>query len=200
MISNNPPGPVEFAQSVIDEMATWLANHPVVQTEDEAREAKVLIDRTRSALVDIEAKRTALVAPLNEKVAKINSDHKHYHNTDKNRPGLFDKVLGVMSAAGAGLHVDRRSPAERGKPKMHGRPLKKPSVLRGKPKPRNGKLWITLRRGKLVLMLWPPRKGPIWRSMTSSGPVVLQPWLTRQRKLRLLAGLASHYRFARKKS
>jgi hypothetical protein len=94
--TNNPPGPIPFAQSVIDELATWMANHPVVQTEDEARDAKVLIDRARAALVEIEVQRTLQVMPLNDKIAEINAEHKRYHNKDKAKPGLFDKVLGVL--------------------------------------------------------------------------------------------------------
>jgi hypothetical protein len=94
--SNNPPGPIEFAQSVIDELATYMANNPVIETEDQARDAKVLIDRARAALVEIEVQRTLQVMPLNDKIAEINADHKRYHNKDKGKPGLFDKVLGVL--------------------------------------------------------------------------------------------------------
>jgi hypothetical protein len=94
--SNNPPSPIEFAQSVIDELATFMANHPVIQSEDEARQAKVYIDRAVAALAEIEIERVRMVAPLNEKVAKINADHKHYHNQDKAKPGLFDKVLTLL--------------------------------------------------------------------------------------------------------
>jgi hypothetical protein len=94
--TNNPPGPIEFAQSVIDELATFMANNPVIETEDQARDAKVLIDRARAALVEIEVSRTLQVMPLNDKIAEINAEHKRYHNKDKGRPGLFDKVLGVL--------------------------------------------------------------------------------------------------------
>jgi hypothetical protein len=94
--TNNPPGPIEYAQSVIDEVAAWLANHPVIQTEEEARGAKVYIDRGVAALAEIEIQRVKLVAPLNEQVAAINGEHKRYHNTDKAKPGLFDKVLNAL--------------------------------------------------------------------------------------------------------
>jgi hypothetical protein len=94
--SNNPPGPIEFAQSVIDELATYMANNPVIETEDQARDAKALIDRARAALVEIEVQRTLQVMPLNDKIAEINAEHKRYHNKDKGKPGLFDKVLGVL--------------------------------------------------------------------------------------------------------
>lgn len=93
--SNNPPGPIEYAQSVIDELNAWLSEHPVIQSEDEARDAKPLIDRAKAALVDIETERTRLVAPLNIQVSTINMEHKKYHNTDRTKPGLFDKVLGA---------------------------------------------------------------------------------------------------------
>lgn len=96
--SNNPPSPIEFAQSVIDELATFLANHPVIQSEEEARGAKIFIDRARAALVDIEVERVTMVTPLNDEVAKINAEHKRYHNNDKSKPGLFDKLLNALIA------------------------------------------------------------------------------------------------------
>lgn len=95
---NNPPSPIEFAQSVIDELATWMCNHPVIESEDEARIAKLHIDRARAALVDIEVERVKQVTPLNDEVAKINAEHKRYHNNDKSKPGLFDKVLMALVA------------------------------------------------------------------------------------------------------
>lgn len=96
--TNNPPSPIDFAQSVIDELATFLANHPVIQSEEEARGAKVFIDRARAALVDIEVERVTMVTPLNDEVAKINAEHKRYHNNDKSKPGLFDKLLNALVA------------------------------------------------------------------------------------------------------
>lgn len=95
--TNNPPGPIEYAQSVIDELNEWLSEHPVIQSEDEARDAKPLIDRAKAALVDIETERTRLVAPLNIQVSTINMEHKRYHNTDRTKPGLFDKVLAAVN-------------------------------------------------------------------------------------------------------
>jgi hypothetical protein len=96
--TNNPPSPIDFAQSVIDELATFLANHPVIQSEEEARGAKVFIDRARAALVDIEVERVTMVTPLNDEVAKINAEHKRYHNNDKSKPVLFDKLLNALVA------------------------------------------------------------------------------------------------------
>ena len=29
--SNNPPGPIEHAQSVVDDINAWLADHPVIE-------------------------------------------------------------------------------------------------------------------------------------------------------------------------
>jgi hypothetical protein len=96
--TNNPPSPIEFAQSVIDELATFLANHPVIESENDARAAKVHIDRARAAFVDIEAERVKMVTPLNDEVARINAEHKRYHNNDKHKPGLFDKLLMALVA------------------------------------------------------------------------------------------------------
>jgi hypothetical protein len=96
--SNNPPSPIEFAQSVIDELATFMANHPTIESEEDARGAKVFIDRARAALVDIEVERVTMVTPLNDEVARINGEHKRYHNNDRHKPGLFDKVLNALVA------------------------------------------------------------------------------------------------------
>lgn len=96
--TNNPPSPIEFAQSVIDELATFMANHPVIESEEDARAAKVHIDRARAAFVDIEVERVKLVTPLNDEVARINAEHKRYHNNDKHKPGLFDKLLNALVA------------------------------------------------------------------------------------------------------
>jgi hypothetical protein len=91
--TNNPPSPIEFARSVVDELATFMAHHPVIETEEDARGIKVYIDRARAAFIDIEVERVTMVTPLNDEVAKINGEHKRYHNNDKSKPGLFDKIL-----------------------------------------------------------------------------------------------------------
>jgi len=95
---NSPPSPIEFAQSVMDDVNAFLSEHPTIQTEDEARAAKPYLDRAKAALEDIERERDRLVRPLNEQVSNINSKYKAYHNIDAKKPGLFDKILIELKA------------------------------------------------------------------------------------------------------
>jgi hypothetical protein len=96
--ANNPPGPIEYADTIIQQLSAWMKDHPVIQTEEEAREAKPLIDRARAAQAEIEAARTNEVKPLNDKVAEINAEHKAVHNTDPKKPGKLDRVFNELKA------------------------------------------------------------------------------------------------------
>ena len=37
---NAPPGPIDYAQSVVDDINVFLTDHPTIQSEEDAREAK----------------------------------------------------------------------------------------------------------------------------------------------------------------
>lgn len=95
---NNPPGPIEQADVIIKALSDWMKDHPVIQTEDEARAAKPLIDRARAAQAEIEDARTKEVKPFNDKVAEINAEHKAVHNTDPKKPGKLDRVFNELKA------------------------------------------------------------------------------------------------------
>ncbi len=93
MNSNNPPSPIEYAKEVIGELSSWMAETPVVQTEDDSRQAKLLLDRAKAALEDVERDRVAKVKPLNDQVTSINGEYKAVHNTDPKKPGVLDKIV-----------------------------------------------------------------------------------------------------------
>lgn len=69
---NNPPSSIDFSHETGEALGVWLKEHPVVQTEDEARAGKLLIDRAKGSLAELESERDKLVRPLNEQVADIN--------------------------------------------------------------------------------------------------------------------------------
>ena len=69
---NNPPDMIALAQGTMTAVGRFLADHPVIQDEIEAKEAKLLKDRADDAVKDMEAERDGLVRPLKEKVAAIN--------------------------------------------------------------------------------------------------------------------------------
>lgn len=105
--SNNPPSPIEHAQSVIDDINAWLSDHPTIETEDDARAAKPFLDRAKASLEEVEAERDSKVRPLNETVDAINAKYKALHNADKKskKPGVFDKIVGELKSRVAAFMV-----------------------------------------------------------------------------------------------
>lgn len=95
---NNPPGPIEMAESIMQALSDWMKDHPVIETEEDARAAKPLIDRAKAAMDEVESERDGKVRPLNEKVAEINAEYKAIHNTDPKKPGTFNKVFNELKA------------------------------------------------------------------------------------------------------
>lgn len=73
---NNPPSMIDTAGDTTKDLSDWMAEHPVVQTEEEAREAKVFIDRGKLCLKDLDDERDGKVRPLNERVKEINASYK----------------------------------------------------------------------------------------------------------------------------
>ena len=73
---NQPPGPIDDAKTAIADLSAFLAEHPVIQTENEARDGKLFVDRTRATLGELEDARTKEVKPLNDTVAQINGAFK----------------------------------------------------------------------------------------------------------------------------
>lgn len=95
---NNPPDLIAHAQTVIDDINSWLSDHPVIETEEQSREAKPFLDRAKAALDELEAERDGKVRPLNDTVDAINAKYKNLHNVDKKKPGLFDRIVNELRA------------------------------------------------------------------------------------------------------
>lgn len=95
---NKPPSAIDLALTTIDAMSEWMKANPVIETGEQAGEAKLLCDRAKVALDEIEAERDKLVRPLNEQVDAINRDYKALHNTDKKKPGTYDRVFIELKA------------------------------------------------------------------------------------------------------
>lgn len=75
-ISNNPPSQIEFCAETVKDIGAWMAENPVIETEDKAKEAKTYVDRSRLALKDLEDERTGKVGPLNDQVRAINGTYR----------------------------------------------------------------------------------------------------------------------------
>jgi hypothetical protein len=93
---NNPPSAIDLAKPTIADLAQFLADHPVIANDDEAREAHAVKDRTDRALKGIEAERKDQVAPLNQEVAALNAKYHEFHNTDRRNPGTWDRGLAEL--------------------------------------------------------------------------------------------------------
>lgn len=73
---NNPPTAVDTVLDTARDLNAWLQEHPVIEAEDVAREAKPMIDRAKLTLKDMEDERTNKVKPLNEQIAGINDSYR----------------------------------------------------------------------------------------------------------------------------
>lgn len=75
-IGHNFPGMVVVADETARAISDWMQFHPVIETEQDAREAKVLIDRGDLCYADLDKERTDKVKPLNEQVETINQSYR----------------------------------------------------------------------------------------------------------------------------
>ncbi len=83
---NKSPDMTVTVTETMNDLSSWMSDHPVISTEEEARESKVFVDRGKLAIKDLEDERESRVKPLNVQVQQIN-DH---YRTPRN---LLQKVL-----------------------------------------------------------------------------------------------------------
>ena len=95
---NNPPDMLALAQGTMTAVGRFLADHPVIGDEMEAKEAKLLKDRADDAIKDMETERDGLVRPLNEKVAAINARYSPIHSSNPKKPGSLDRIVTELRA------------------------------------------------------------------------------------------------------
>ncbi len=95
---NNPPDTIQAAHEAMTALSDWMKERPIISTEDEARDAKKLLDRAKGSTDELEAERDKQVRPLNEQVATINAKYKAIHSTDPKKPGILDKVVNELKA------------------------------------------------------------------------------------------------------
>jgi hypothetical protein len=98
MLGHNQPSPADLSADTMRDLSAWMAEHPVIQDGDQARAAKLLLDRYKGCAGDIEADRDKKVRPLNDEIAAINAEYKAVHNTDRKKPGALDRVANELRA------------------------------------------------------------------------------------------------------
>jgi hypothetical protein len=86
---NGPPSPIELTREALADLSRFLTNTPVIQTEDNARDAALFVERSRKTLQDLDDARKREVGPLNEQVKAINEQFKAAREP-------MEKVLGLL--------------------------------------------------------------------------------------------------------
>jgi hypothetical protein len=96
---NKPPSMIGSLTELTADMSAWLSEHPVLQTEEQAREAKSWVDRGVLATKDAEDERKAKTDPLNAELKRING---HYAEPRSLLQRVVDELkhrLGVFITA-----------------------------------------------------------------------------------------------------
>lgn len=73
---NQPPGMIDTAAETAKDISAWMAEMPIIETEESARDAKLFLDRGKLCIKDLEDERDGKVRPLNEQVKAINETYK----------------------------------------------------------------------------------------------------------------------------
>lgn len=94
-LSNNPPDMAATAAETMQSLSDWMKEHPVIEQEEDAREAKVLIDRGKLCIKDLEDERDKKVRPLNQQVKEINE---YYRSPRENLQAVLNEINSRITA------------------------------------------------------------------------------------------------------
>lgn len=75
-IGHNNPSLVEHGLDTFKALSDWTNEHPVVQTEEEAREGKALVDRAKLCVKDMEDERKRRQQPHTDAIEKIREEYR----------------------------------------------------------------------------------------------------------------------------
>jgi hypothetical protein len=100
---NLPPDMTVTANETAAAISEWLSENPVIENEEQARIAKVFIDRGKLCLKDMETERDAAVRPLNSQVENINARYRAPRNV------LTKVTTEIVSRVSAFLRTLERS-------------------------------------------------------------------------------------------
>jgi len=88
---NSPPGQIEFSRETVEALSAWMKDHPVISSEDEAREAKLLVDRGAACSKDLAGERQSRTGPLLKQVEEIRDEY-------RTPQSILDRVVTELSA------------------------------------------------------------------------------------------------------
>ncbi len=87
---NKPPREALLkGQEAYSHLSEWLAENPVIETEEAARSAKTVVDYVKSVIDGMETERDGLVRPLNDTVKATNAEY-------KNARDPLERLFGVL--------------------------------------------------------------------------------------------------------
>jgi len=78
--SNNPPSLLDDGRALLADLGKWLDDNPVIETEDVARDGKLMVDRASACIGDLETERRGQTDPLNKQVKDINETYSVIRN------------------------------------------------------------------------------------------------------------------------
>ncbi len=165
---NQSPGAIDFAKESETALSDWMKDHPVIETDDDARAAKLLVDRAKSSLESMETERDAQVRPLNEQVKAINDRYRSPRTLlEKVRSSLVDRLTAYA----------RRLEAERlrARPRKPAGPLRQPRKPPWRPNGAPKRPRTTRPKGSVMSTWAKPCKRLSTQSMISARPRVTSP-------------------------
>lgn len=112
--ANNPPSLIDLVDASIADLGKWLSDHPVIQTEEDAREGATRIKRAKLGMKDLEAERRNLTDPLAEEVANIRA---RYRPVELKVSATVAMLSNRLTAYAHGEEARRRAEAEEAKRK-----------------------------------------------------------------------------------
>jgi hypothetical protein len=130
---NNPPGAIDFAKESAAALSDWMKDHPVIETDDDARAAKMLVDRAKSSLESMETERDGLVRPLNTQAKAINDKYRQPRTLlERVRNALADRLTAYAKRLEAERYAKPRKPARSLRPRP--KPLCRPNGTPKRPR------------------------------------------------------------------
>lgn len=93
---NQPPGMIESAAETLKDISAWLAERPIITGEADAREAKLMADRGKLAIKDLEDERKAQTVPLDRQLEEINARYRGPKNSLKSILDILSSRLTVF--------------------------------------------------------------------------------------------------------
>lgn len=87
---NRPPSYIDDVTGLADTINKWLADNPVIETEDSAKSAKELTDRYKAAIGDAKDELRKLLAPHQEAIDGIRGGYTEAFNNLKRVTDVLD--------------------------------------------------------------------------------------------------------------